>query len=246
MKHGFLTGYICMFFAAGCGPSAREESATRSETTKAVTFTHESGQKSGPAGATNRLPKCCCNAWLDGKSTDWIPPERRLALETLPITCENSHSRSATLAEWISGPTLLMFFYSRCDNPLMCDRTASSVAKLQEQSALPGGARLLLMTFEPDVDDAAALQRFATLHNIDTTKGNVQLLRVTERNALEKLLLELSVPVAFSTGSVGIHDHAGYVFDHQGRLARVYLGVLPDHDDVIKDLTVLLRETNDR
>jgi len=183
---------------------------------------------------------------MDGKSTDWIPLERRLALETLPIICENSHSQSATLAEWISGPTLFMFFYSRCDNPLMCDRTASSVKQLQEQSVLPGEAKLLLMTFEPDIDDAAALQRFAALHNIDTTKGNVDFLRVTERNALESLLLELSVPVAFSTGSVGIHDHAGYVFDKHGRLARVYFGVLPDHDDVIRDLTMLLRETNDR
>ncbi len=244
MKHGLLTGYICVFMTAGCEPSMRDESATRHATTNAETFNQESGSKNGQASATNRLPKCCCNVELHGKSTDWISPERRLALETLPITCEDSHGRSATLAEWISGPTLLMFFYSRCDNPLMCDRTASSVAKLQEQPALPVEARLLLMTFEPDIDNAAALQRFAALHNIDTTKDNVHLLRVTERNSLEKLLVELSVPVAFSTGSVGIHDHAGYVFDKHGRLARVYLGVLPDHDDVINDLTKLSVEGN--
>lgn len=174
----------------------------------------------------------------------WISPDKRQPVLALDARTESHSGRQKTIRQWIDRPTLLMFFFTRCENPFKCSKTVTLAGEMQqrlkeEQAEMP--LRILLVTYDPDVDDRDRLAQFAAARGVDLSAGSVVCLRTLD-GSLEVLCDELNVPVGFALGNVAVHDVVGYLFDDRGAVARIYRAALPDLDQVLADSERVRRE----
>ncbi len=155
--------------------------------------------------------------------TPWLKPTERYGLRNLEIGLVDHEGRRYMLSELIDRPVLLTFFYTRCQNAGKCSTTISRLATLQHELTLRGMAtdvRLLAITFEPEFDTPARLNRYAVDRGLRL--GNHALAVRLERKDHAAFVKELDTPVGYSSGWVNTHGVEAVLFDADGRVARKY------------------------
>lgn len=186
-------------------------------------------EKPGPAGVPLLTP--------------WVDPRDRGPLQNLaaPLTDHDGHGR--TLAELVDKPVLLTFFYSRCQNASRCSTTVAQLAALQKRlddAGLSTRVRLVAVTYEPQYDTPQRLTSYA--HKRGFSLG-VDALAVRLDEAVHpKLVAELEVPVSYNAGWVNTHGVEAVLLDPFGRIARRYITLVWDNDQVLRDFQRLLDE----
>ena len=180
------------------------------------------------------------------RMSEWLEPDERAdPIEGLEIHYTNQEGTEGTLKELVDRPTLVTFFYTRCQNNLKCSAAVTQIATLQtylEATSLQDDARLLAITYEPEHDDTTRLKRFGENRGLRFGAG-AQALRLEERRH-ESFLEGLDAPISFNGGSVNTHGVALYLFDSAGRLVRRYHTTLWDNDQVVQDVRRLLAESD--
>jgi protein SCO1/2 len=172
-----------------------------------------------------------------------LSPEQRTKTAELGISFEDQDGREGKLEDLIDRPTLLTFFYARCQNQLKCSAAVVRLAELQErlgELGLDRDVRLLAITYEPTIDNASRLRSFG-LHRGLRFDGNARVLRLAPSRH-KSFVKALKAPVSFSAGVVNTHGVALLLLDRKGRLARRYHTVLWDNEHVIADVRILLAE----
>jgi protein SCO1/2 len=118
-------------------------------------------------------------------------------------------------------PTIVVFFYTRCDNPTKCPLTMYRFGNLQrllQQSGLGESIGLAAITYDPEYDRAERLLQYAeswgaqpsARHRILRTLGDFPLLSEY-----------FSLGVNFSaSGIVNRHQIEAFVLDERGRIAH--------------------------
>ena len=127
-----------------------------------------------------------------------------------------------SFAEVFTGrPSIVVFFYTRCDNPTKCPLTMyrfGSLQRLLEQSGRGASVGMAAITYDPDYDRPARLLQYAlswgavpsTAHRILRTVGDFQTLSDY-----------FALGVNFSaSGIVNRHQLEAFVLDPHGRIAH--------------------------
>jgi protein SCO1/2 len=137
-------------------------------------------------------------------------------------------------------PSIVVFFYTRCDNPTKCPLTMYKFGCLQrllQEAGLGDAVGTAAITYDPDYDRSERLLQFATswgakpspLHRVLRTVGDFSTLRD---------YFELGVNFAAS-GIVNRHQLEAFVLDKNGHIAHVVTRRRWDEAELVRLATPL-------
>jgi protein SCO1/2 len=95
------------------------------------------------------------------------PPPPSASLYHLDVDLETSDGGPMCLARWRDHPVVISMFYGSCRAacPLIIQKIESVLARLPAKAR--DQTRVMLVSFDPDRDDPAALRELAAAHGID-------------------------------------------------------------------------------
>lgn len=155
---------------------------------------------------------------------DAAPAPRRL--ENLGIAYVDQDGRTGVLADLVDRPTLVTFFYTRCQNGKKCPMTIARLAALQrklDEAGLAGRVRLLAVTYEPQIDGPRRLARHTSARGLDLGDGVLALQLDSARQ--DALLAELGIEVSYNAGWVNAHGVQLTLLGAGGELVAAYRDV---------------------
>lgn len=165
--------------------------------------------------------------------TAYTTEQARLArlAETQPpfpsdVTLEDSRGRSYSISEFAGRYVFITFFYSSC--PTVCvelERNMERVYDKLPRSMIGEDIVFLSISFDPDRDDPARLEKYRRFFNSDGETWRMA--RVNDRTELERLLDRFGVIVIPDDSGGFAHNSAFYLIDPTGSLVNVM-----DYEDV--------------
>jgi protein SCO1/2 len=202
-----------------------------------------SAARSGGGSAQSPSSDCCTwSAGLGGVLT-W-PFARRAASESVAeVMFEDHDGEAIAYGEFFSGqPSIVAFFYTRCDNPLKCSLTVTKLARVQQQladRALCGRVRTAGITYDPGFDLPARLRSYGRSRQL-RMDGQHRLLRAV--HGLEPLRRHFRLGVNFVESLVNRHRIEIYVLDAAGRVAASFTRLRWSEGEVIDRAEALLND----
>jgi len=175
--------------------------------------------------------------------TAWVPAAQRSYLHNLDIAFKDHNGQPGELRDLMNKPTVITFFYTRCQNGRKCSMAVSQLGALQRQLAQAGIAdkvRLIAITYEPQFDTPERINRYATDRGF--ALGENALALQCESSQQQRLIDELEAPVSFNAGWVNTHGVELSLLDAKGRLVRQYHTLIWDNDQVASDLKRVIPE----
>jgi protein SCO1 len=169
--------------------------------------------------------------------TPWIEPSERRPLNIVDIRYTNQDGASGVLGGLMNKPTVVAFFYTRCQNAAKCSMTMSRLAALQRTlraQGLDSKARVLGITYEPQFDTPDRIHRFGSDRGF-VFGPDAQALR-TDTEGLKRLVDVIEAPVNYNAGWVNTHGVELTLFDGRGRLVRKYHSIAWENSAVAADL----------
>jgi cytochrome oxidase Cu insertion factor (SCO1/SenC/PrrC family) len=159
------------------------------------------------------------------------------------ISLTDHNGIKGEFTELIDRPTLLTFFYTRCQNDRKCSATISHLASLQNHLrnlSLSNKVRLVAVTFEPQHDSPDLLKRYLTDRGVKL--GNEAMAIKLESEGHKALLEEMHIPVGYNSGWVNGHGIEAVLLDKDKRIARKYNSLFWNTSELLADFTRLLGE----
>jgi protein SCO1/2 len=158
----------------------------------------------------------CCSA----PATDRVPSAQVTDISGLRL--QDHAGSELTFADAFHGrPTIVVFFYTRCDNPAKCPLTMyrfGSLQRLLQQAGLADSIGLAAITYDPEYDRPERLVQYAqswgavpsNVHRILRTVGD-----------FDTLSDYFTLGVNFSaSGIVNRHQLEAFVLDAHGRIVH--------------------------
>ncbi len=223
--------------------SLREEQHVLSGTSRAILEGILDGLRStGESGEAAGVHLCCSNR--PGPATGFVRSATVVAGHRAPpaqIMLEDQDGHRLKFGEFFSGrPSIVVFFYTRCDNPNKCSLTITKLGKLQrrlEELGLAGQIRTAAISYDPDYDLPARLRAYG--ENRDVLFGaDHRFLRSTE--GLSALQDYFQLGVNYGPAVVNRHRIELYVLDGKGRVGSSFTRLQWDLDEVLDTARSLL------
>lgn len=159
------------------------------------------------------------------------------------VVLEDHRATTATFGQLFVGqPSVVVFFYSRCDNPRKCSLTVAKLGRLQallRERGLHGRVRTAAITYDPAYDTAERLLSYGAARGLDLTGGH-GLYRVVR--GWDELRAHLGLGVGYVASLVNRHRVELFVLDAQGRVARTSERLGWDETNVVDATVELLGE----
>ena len=160
---------------------------------------------------------CCCGA----KATAAAPSEP--ARDISNVQLQDHSGAELTFADAFHGrPSIVVFFYTRCDNPTKCPLTMyrfGSLQRLLQQSDLGNSIGLAAITYDPEYDRPERLLQYAESWGVTPSAHHRILRAVSDFQALSEYF---SLGVNFSaSGIVNRHQLEAFVLDKHGHIRHV-------------------------
>jgi protein SCO1 len=167
--------------------------------------------------------------------------ENRLVEQTV---FQDQNGESLTFEEFFRGrPAIVVFFYTRCDNPLKCSLTITRLARVQkllESRGLAGKICTAAITYDPGFDLPDRLRSYGQSRGL-SFDGSHRMLRTTEGFA--DLRDHFNLGVSFVESLVNRHKVEAYVLDAQGRITSWFERIHWDEEQLVDRAAELLAET---
>lgn len=174
-----------------------------------------------------------------------LPPVRgraSLALEGLAL--EDQDGRTIRFADFFTGkPSIVAFFYTRCDNVRKCSLTVTRLASLQRELAargLDGQVRVSAITYDPHFDRPARMRTYGRERGV-VFGDDVRFFRVND--GFDALRTAFDLGVNYVGAIVNRHRIEVYVLDARGRVARTFTRLTWDERDLTGCVERLLRRS---
>jgi protein SCO1/2 len=184
---------------------------------------------------------CCLPAGLGGVLS-WLPGARR-ACGIGRARFEDHDGRTLTFDEFFRGRvSVVVFFYTRCDNPLKCSLTVTKLARVQKLLAARGLAarvRTAAVTYDPEFDLPARLRAYGINRGVVLDESN-RMLRATD--GVGALRAHFKLGVNFIESLVNRHRIEAYVLDAEGRVAASFERLHWDERQVVGRAAEVLGE----
>lgn len=196
-------------------------------------------------GDTSSTQACCCGPPLaDVRSrTSWAPDTRNVSEEIESVVLQDHGGESITFKEFFHGhPSIVAFFYTRCDNPLKCSLTITKLARVQERLQAQGLAeriRTAAISYDPAFDSPERLRVYGRDRGV-RMDGHHRMLRAAEHNEVVRTYFELGVN--FVGSLVNRHRVEVYILDAKGRIAASFERIHWDEQDVVTSAIDVLME----
>lgn len=153
------------------------------------------------------------------------------------IVLENQDGRQAHLHDFTDGrPTLVAFFYTRCDNPLKCSLTITNLAAIQRQlmkESWGQSVALLAISYDSFYDLSYRIKNYGVSRGVVFNK-NMQMFRAVPDINLVKDYFELGVN--YTGEAVNRHVIELYILDKNGRIVKGFQRGEMDNTNIIGHL----------
>jgi protein SCO1 len=168
----------------------------------------------------------------------------RRGAEPIESTVFEDHAGApVTFKEFFRGhPSIVVFFYTRCDNPLKCSLTVAKLARVQKLLAARGLAERIhtaAITYDPAFDLPDRLRRFGENRDVRLDARH-RMLRATE--GIHALRSHFGLGVNFVASLVNRHRVEAYVLDAEGRIAASFERLLWDEQQIVDRASEVLEE----
>ena len=188
---------------------------------------------------------CCRLPGGLGHLRTWSRGARRDCESIESARFEDHDGASITFGEFFRGqPSIVVFFYTRCDNPQKCSLTVAKLARIQNILAERGLAdriRTSAITYDPAFDLADRLRGYGRSRGVRMDAGH-RLLRAADGGGLAALRRHFSLGVNFIESLVNRHRIEVYALDRDGRIAASFERIHWDEEQVVDRAAALLNE----
>jgi cytochrome oxidase Cu insertion factor (SCO1/SenC/PrrC family) len=161
-----------------------------------------------------------------GRGRDAAPPSG--------VELEDQNGRRLTFGEFFLGrPSVVVFFYTRCDNPNKCSLTITKLARLQlalRQRQLQGQVGTAAITYDPDYDRPPRLRSYGENRGV-VFGDRDRFLRATAGLAPLHDYFELGVN--FGQALVNRHRIELFVLDRDGHIVSTFARLQWDVEAVL-------------
>ena len=185
----------------------------------------------------------CC-ALPSDLSTSSRPIGTRSACEPIEsIVFEDHNGAAITFGSFFKGhPSIAVFFYTRCDNPLKCSLTVTKLAnvqKLLEARGLADRIHTAAITYDPGFDLPHRLRAYGQNRGVRLDARH-RMLRTLD--GLDPLRDHFNLGVNFIESLVNRHRIEAYVLDAEGRIAASVERIHWDEQQVVDRAIDMLNE----
>jgi protein SCO1/2 len=167
--------------------------------------------------------------------------ERRDAAVPTGVELEDQDGRTLTYGRFFGdGPSIVVFFYSRCDNPNKCSLTVTKLGRLQgaiREAGLAGRLKTAAITYDPEYDLPPRLRAYGENRGVLFGEGDRFFRSPTGLKALREYF---DLGVNFGHSLVNRHRIELYVLDRQGKVAVTFSRLQWDVHEVLDQARALL------
>jgi cytochrome oxidase Cu insertion factor (SCO1/SenC/PrrC family) len=157
------------------------------------------------------------------------------------VELEDQDGRRLSFGGFFSGrPSIVAFFYTRCDNPNKCSLTITKLAALQralQEQGLRDQVRTAAVTYDPAYDLPPRLRAYGENRGV-VFGDNHRLLRTTA--GLEALQQYFDLGVNFGQASVNRHRIELFILDHEAAVAAKFTRLQWAVDQVLRHACALV------
>jgi cytochrome oxidase Cu insertion factor (SCO1/SenC/PrrC family) len=199
---------------------------------------------STPARSTQHSTDTCCSFPPGlGDAFSWVP-RSRCGCETIEsIVFEDHDGGTVTFREFFRGhPSVVVFFYTRCDNPQKCSLTITKLARVQNSLLKRGLAkqiRTAAITYDPAFDIPERLRGYAKNRGL-VLNANHRMLRAID--GMSAIRAHFKLGVNFVASLVNRHRIEVYLLDAAGGIAGSFQRVHWDEQKIVDRAVALLNE----
>jgi protein SCO1/2 len=199
----------------------------------------------GPVADDQPDTHSCCGTTSDGvkNMSSWLPNLRRGIEPIASVALQDHKGALITFKGFFqSQPSIVVFFYTRCDNPMKCSLTIAKLARVQKLLEAQGLAERIhtaAITYDPAFDLPERLRVYGQDRGVRMDAGH-RMLRVTEDNELLRRHFELGVN--FIESLVNRHRIEVYILDAKGRIATSFERIHWDEEQVVARTVEILKE----
>ncbi len=189
----------------------------------------------------------CCTLPSGLRNTfSWALSSRRGSEPIESTVFEDHEGASITFKEFFRGhPSIVVFFYTRCDNPLKCSLTVTKLARIQkllEARGLADQIHTAAITYDPAFDLPERLRGYGQNRGVRMDARH-RMLRATDGiNALRR---HFKLGVNFIESLVNRHRIEAYILDAEGRIAASFERIHWDEQQVVDRTIEVLQEKSD-
>ena len=163
----------------------------------------------------------CCGGLPEGSNISIRTSMARLDSRSVDsIVMQDQDGKLLKFVEFFKGsPSIVVFFYTRCDNPQKCSLSVTKLARVQALLDAQGLARRIrtaAITYDPEFDRAERLRVYGKDRAVRMDE-NHRMLRAIEGNDALREYFELGVN--FIESLVNRHRIELYILDAAGRIA---------------------------
>lgn len=189
---------------------------------------------------------CCTLPSGLGHTLSWARGSRRGCEPIESTVFEDHEGTSMTFGEFFRGhPSIVVFFYTRCDNPLKCSLTVTKLARIQtllEARGLADRIHTAAITYDPAFDLPERLRRYGQNRKVRLDARH-RMLRTT--GDLSTLRSHFKLGVNFIASLVNRHRIEVYILDAEGRIAVSFERLQWEEQEVVDRAIELLEEKSD-
>jgi protein SCO1/2 len=157
------------------------------------------------------------------------------------VRFQDQDGHTVSFRDFFRGrPSVVMFFYSRCDNPRKCSLTITKLARVQKMLAdrgLGDRIRTAAITYDPQYDLPARLHAYGEDRGV-RMDANHRMLRSIE--GMRKLQAHFQLGVNFIESLVNRHRIEAYVLNASGEVAGSFERIQWDEKEVVDQAVGLL------
>lgn len=158
------------------------------------------------------------------------------------VELEDQDGARVKFREFFTGkPSVVAFFYTRCDNPNKCSLTITKLGRLQRRLAdlgLDGRIQTAAITYDPEFDLPARLRAYGENRGV-VFSPSARLFRT--RGALAPVQDYFELGVSFGETLVNRHRIELFLLDQQGRVAGAFTRLQWDSEKVLAQAASLVK-----
>ena len=199
-------------------------------------------------GAGGDAPADCCSLPSGVQELfSWIKSTRTPANAVESAVFEDQNGDSITFGEFFRGrPSIVVFFYTRCDNPLKCSLTITKLARIQKLLESEGVAERMNtagISYDPGFDLPERLRVYGGHRGVNFAPQH-RLLRATE--GFDSVRKHFKLGVNFIESLVNRHRIEVYILDADARVAGYFGRIQWNENDVVQRAIEVLNENSEK
>lgn len=153
---------------------------------------------------------------------------------TPQVALQDQDGQPTTFAAFFCAkPSVVAFFYTRCDSPYKCSLTVTKLATLQaliRDRGLAGAVRLAAITYDPDFDHPKRLKLYASDRGL-TFDDDTRCFRTT--SGFAELSSHLGLGVSYGPSTVNRHQIELYLLGEGGEPAASFTRLQWEPEDAL-------------